>query len=82
MWPSMTFEVILYFLEYLRLYNDSIHVNFHQNQFINEYARENSANIPQSHSPVVFMRCRRTYIPNNNWLKYLGWSRDEEVWHR
>ena len=53
MWPSMTFEVILYFIKYLSLYIDSIHVNFHQNWFINKCAREKLANIPQSHSPVV-----------------------------
>ena len=38
----------------MRLYDISIQVYFHQNQYINEYARDDLANIPQSHSPVVF----------------------------
>ena len=48
----MTFNDLcgqLYFIKHLRLHNVSIHVNFHQNQFINECAREILANIPESH---------------------------------
>jgi hypothetical protein len=39
--PSMTFEVILIEIKYLRIYNISIHINFYQNRFINESVRKN-----------------------------------------
>ena len=39
--PSMTFEVVLILMKYLRIYNISIHTNFYQNRFINESVRKN-----------------------------------------
>ena len=36
----MTVEVILIKIKYLRINNISIHINFYQNQFINECARK------------------------------------------
>ena len=40
--PSMTFEVILIKIKYLRIYNISIHINFYQNRFIiKESVRKN-----------------------------------------
>ena len=40
--PSMTFEVILILMEYLRIHNISIHIFFfYQNRFINECVRKN-----------------------------------------
>ena len=41
LWPSMTFEVILIEVKYLRIHIISIHINFHQNWFINECVRKN-----------------------------------------
>ena len=38
----------------LRLYDISIHTNFHQNRFINEYARKKKAKISESQSHEVF----------------------------
>ena len=65
----MTFEVILDFLNSLRLHNVSIHRDFEQNQFINECARKKKAKIPESRSPRSFlMRYRRTYVLNNNYF--------------
>jgi hypothetical protein len=49
----MTFEVILYFITNLCLHNVSIHRNFDQNWFINEYARKKKAKISESRSPRV-----------------------------
>ena len=49
----MTFEFILYFMKNLYLYNISIHGNFYQNQFINEYARKKKAKISESRSQGV-----------------------------
>ena len=60
--PSMTFEVILYFMKDLCLYNVSIHINFYQNQSINKYARKKKAKISESRS--ILVRYRRTYILN------------------
>ena len=51
--PSMTFEVILYFIKTLRLHNVSIHRNFYQNRFVNEYARKKKAKISESRSPGI-----------------------------
>ena len=49
----------------LRLHNVCIYINSYQNEFIIECASESLANIPKSHSPVVFfVRCRRTYVLN------------------
>ena len=42
----MTFEVILNFIKHLRLLNVSIHTDFDQNWFINEYARKKKDKIP------------------------------------
>ena len=38
--PSMTFEVILIKIKYLRIHNISIHI-IYQNRFINECVRKN-----------------------------------------
>ena len=43
---SRTSDVILYFMENLRLHNVSIHRNFYQNLFIKEYARKKKVKIP------------------------------------
>ena len=67
----MTFEVILYFMKNLYLYNISIHGNLYQNLFINEYARKKKAKISESRSPGVpesrsfLVRYRRTYVLKN-----------------
>ena len=39
--PSMTFEVILIEMKYLRIHNISVHINVYQNLFINESVRRN-----------------------------------------
>ena len=39
-WPTMTFEVLLISIKYLRIHNVSIHINFYQNQFINKCVRK------------------------------------------
>ena len=39
--PSMTFEVIVIKMKYLRIHNISIHIIFYQNRFINECVRKN-----------------------------------------
>ena len=39
--PSMTFEVILIKMKYLRFHNISIHIIFYQNRFLNECVRKN-----------------------------------------
>ena len=44
----------IYFMKNMRLLDVSIHVYFHQYQYIKKYASENLANIQQSHGPVVF----------------------------
>ena len=38
---QMTFEVILITVKYLRIHNTSIHINFHQNRFINKCVMKN-----------------------------------------
>ena len=67
----MTFEVILYFMKNLCLHNVSIHTNFYQNRFINEYDRKKKAKISESRSLGVpesrshgsfLVRYRRTYV--------------------
>ena len=71
----MTFEVILYFITNLCLHNVSIHRNFDQNWFINEYARKKklksrSHGITESwndgitESRSFLVRYRRTYVLN------------------
>ena len=55
MWSKRTFEVILYFMKYLHLYNVSIHRKFYQNRFINKCARNDLAQILESRSPRVTM---------------------------
>ena len=37
--PSMTFEVVVIKMKYLRIHNISIHTNFYQNRFINGCVR-------------------------------------------
>ena len=49
----MTFEVILINMKYLCIHDISIHINFHQNQFINEYVRKIKAKIPDPQSFTV-----------------------------
>ena len=39
LWPSITIEVLLIWLKYLRIHDISIHINFYQNWFINECVR-------------------------------------------
>ena len=39
--PSMTFEVILIKMKYLRIHKISIHIIVYQNRFINECVRKN-----------------------------------------
>ena len=47
----MTSEIIFHYMKHLRLRNTSIHVNFHQNQFINEFPRKIKL---KSRTDVVF----------------------------
>ena len=50
----MTSEVTLHIMKKrLRLYTISIHINFYQNQFINECARKIKARIPESQSFIL-----------------------------
>ena len=52
---NMIFAVIFYFIKKMRLYYVSIHRNFYQNQFKNEYARnKKKAQIPEFQSLAVF----------------------------
>ena len=54
----MTFEGILHLIKKLRLLNVSISINFYQNQFINECAREKKAKISYFQSfPVSEFFC-------------------------
>ena len=46
MGPSMTFEVILNQIEYLRINNVSIHTDFYKNRFLNECARKKFLKFP------------------------------------
>ena len=74
----MTFEVILYFMNNFCLHNVSIHRNFDQNQFINEYARKKKAKISESRSHGMtesrsfLVRYRRTYVLKNKQVNKLG----------
>ena len=43
----MTFEVILIKIKYLLIHNNSFHINFYQNQFINECVMKNFLKIPE-----------------------------------
>ena len=52
--PFVTFEVILNFIKNLHLHNVSIHTNFYQNRFINEYDRKKKAKIWESRNHGVF----------------------------
>ena len=63
MWSLMTSEVILYLIS--GPHNVSIHRNFYQNRFINEYARKKKAKISESLSHRFFLvRYRRTCVLN------------------
>ena len=59
----------------MRLHNVSIHRNFYQNQFINEYTKKIKAKISESRSHGVpesrsfRVRYRRTYVLNKLRLK-------------
>ena len=46
----MTFEVILLKINYLRIHNIGIHINFYQNRFINECVRKNFLKISERQS--------------------------------
>ena len=54
--PSMTFEVILIKIKYLRIYNISIHINFYQNRFINESVRKNFLKISELKQHRIFKK--------------------------
>ena len=65
--PSMTFEVILIKVKYLRIHNISIHIFFfYQNRFINECVRKNFLKYSegQTERRIFFVSCRRTYVLN------------------
>ena len=72
----MTVEVKLYFIKNLHLDNVSIHRDFYQNQFLNEYARKKKAKISESRSPGItesrsfLVRYRRTYVLNKRRIAY------------
>ena len=60
-WPSMTSEVTVHLMKYLRLYNVIIHIIC----IANECARENLAK-------YIFVRCcRRIYVLNNVYVHLL-----------
>ena len=62
----MIFDVILNEIKYLRIYNVS-NSNLYQNRFIDECTRKKKAKISKSQCPnfTVYVRCRRTYVLNN-----------------
>ena len=64
----MISEVILYFIKNLRLYNFSNHSNFHQNQFINEYARKKKDKISESRSHRVAELFSEIYVEELTFL--------------
>ena len=47
LWTSMTVQVILNKLKYLRIHNVSIHINFYHNRFMNECIRKNFLEFPE-----------------------------------
>ena len=70
----MTFEVILIKIEYLRIHNISIRINFHQNRFINVVlgriflnSRKDRRKYGNMERRSFFERCRRTYVLNNSY---------------
>ena len=66
MWPLLTSEVILYFIQMYVFCCVSIPINFHKNCFINECAKKKKA---QSFTVSEFFgRYRRTCVLNN-WVK-------------
>ena len=65
----MTFEVILYLMKNLRLHDVSIHRNFYQNRFINEYARKKK----KLKSRSFLVRYRRTYVLKKV-IKFVEWK--------
>ena len=75
LWPSMTFEVILIEIKYLRIHNIGIHINFYQNRFINESVRKIFLKFSKRQTErrkdgkterlSFFVRCKRTYVLNN-----------------
>ena len=70
LWPSMTFEVILIEIKYLRIHNISVHINFYQNRFTNESVRKNFLKFSDRRKDGVFLwvveeltfliKCQRT----------------------
>jgi hypothetical protein len=67
----MTFEVVLILMKYLRILNNSIHINFYQNRFINESVRKNFLKFSERRKDgVFFVSCRRTYVLNKNTFEY------------
>ena len=73
--PSMTFEVILFKMKYLRIHNNSIHIIFYENRFVNECVRKNFLKFLEGKTErrkdvkterrSFFVSCRRTYVLNN-----------------
>ena len=51
---SMTFEVILIKMKYLRIHNISIHIILYQNRFINECVRKNFLKLTQIMYSAVY----------------------------
>ena len=69
--PSMTFEVILIKMKYLRIHNISIHIIFYQNRFIGRIflnSRKDRHKDVKTERKSFFVKCRRTYVLNKGWL--------------
>ena len=73
LWTSMTFDVILIKMKYLRIHNISIQTSFfYQNRCVRKFFFLNSRN-KQTKRWCFFVRCRRTYVLKSldryQWLK-------------
>ena len=64
----MTVKVILHKMKYLRIHNVSIHIDFYQNQFINECFRKTDGKTERRKDVKTefFVRCRRIYVLNSS----------------
>ena len=56
----------------MRIHNVSIHLNFDQNRFINEYARKNFLNPRRDVRTDGIVRFRRTYVLNKLQVEVLN----------
>ena len=81
--PLMTFEVILIKIKYLRIHNVSIHINFYQNRFINEYVKKNFLKFPERQMTfeviLIEMKYLRIYNVSIHTNFYQNWFINECV---